>query len=116
MLVRFHDFNGSENAIAGAYQQQWTELDRVLTSLPLHLKASDQANIQGRPIFDPVGTNQHVAEALTALGWEQKIVIPEDLTFLGTDVDFAKNGALCLQDAASGPTHSSPSASSVHWR
>ncbi len=94
MQIQFQDFNGATEEIAGSYQQQWLELEQVLSALPLHLKASDQANIQGRAIFDPVGTNQHIADELVPLGWRQKIVIPEDFKFLGTDVDFGKNGAV----------------------
>lgn len=94
MQIRFEDFNGAGAQIAGAYQQQWAELEQVLSAMPLHLKASDQAKIQGRAIFDPVGTNQHIADGLIPLGWQQKIVIPQDFKFLGTDVDFGKNGVV----------------------
>jgi hypothetical protein len=68
----------------------------VLSSMPLHLKASDQAGIQGRAIFDPVGTNQHIANELTAAphNWQAHISIPDAFSFLGTDVDFAKNGVV----------------------
>lgn len=94
MQIGFQDFNGAGALIAGAYRQQWIELEQVLTAMPLHLKASDQANIQGRAIFDPVGTNQHIADGLVPLGWMQKIAIPEPFKFLGTDVDFGKNGVV----------------------
>ncbi|MBF0675114.1 hypothetical protein [Pseudomonas sp.] len=94
MQVKYQDFNGAGNAIAGVYQQQWVELERVLTAMPLHLKASDQAGKQGAPIFDPVGTNQHIADGLVPLGWQEKIAIPAAFKFLGTDVDFGKNGVV----------------------
>lgn len=94
MQIGFQDFNGAGALVAGAYRQQWSELEHVLTAMPLHLKASDQANIQGRAIFDPVGTNQHIADGLVPLGWMQKIAIPEPFKFLGTDVDFGKNGVV----------------------
>jgi len=94
MRINFQDFNGATAQIAGPYQQQWLELERVLTATPLHLKASDQANIQGRAIFDPVGTNQHIADGLVSLGWRQNIPIPEEFRFLGKDVDFGKNGVV----------------------
>jgi hypothetical protein len=94
MQIKFQDFNGAGAAIASSYSTQWTELQRVLTAMPLYLKASDQANIQGRAIFDPVGTNQRIADGLTPLGWQQKIAIPENFKFLGTDVDFGKNGVI----------------------
>ncbi len=94
MQVKFVDFNGAEELIAGVYQQQWAELREVLIATPLHLKASDQANIQGRAIFDPVGTNQHIAAGLVSSGWYSNIPIPEEFKFLGKDVDFGKNGVV----------------------
>jgi hypothetical protein len=92
MHIRYQDFNGAGQVVANGYQQEWMELENVLTSMPLHLKASDQAGILGRAIFDPVGTNQHIADGLIPLGWGQKILIPQSFKFLGTDVDFGKNG------------------------
>ncbi|MEA9913494.1 BglII/BstYI family type II restriction endonuclease [Xanthomonas campestris pv. raphani] len=94
MRIECTDYNNAAQVIAGSYGSQWTELERVLHAMPLHLKASDQARIQGRAIFDPVGTNQHIADELVPLGWQQNIVIPQDFKFLGTDVDFGKNGAV----------------------
>jgi hypothetical protein len=94
MQISFADFNGSANLVNGVYRQQWTELQQVLMDTPLHLKASDQANIQGRAIFDPVGTNQHIADGLVSQGWQPNIPIPEDFRFLGKDVDFGKNGVV----------------------
>jgi hypothetical protein len=63
--------------------------------MPLFLKASDQKGKQGKPIFDPIGSNEHIKTALTAapLNWT-KIEIPEDQAFLGQDVDYGKNGTL----------------------
>lgn len=92
--ITFCDFNGAENLINDGHRQQWCELEQVLTTMPLHLKASDQANIQGSPIFDPVGTNQYIAEGLLARDWQAKIMIPQAFSFLGTDVDFGKNGVV----------------------
>lgn len=92
MQIRFQDFNGADAAIAAPYSQEWMQLHQVLTAIPLHLKASDQAKKQGTPIFDPVGTNQYIANGLTPLGWLSKIPIPAAFNFLGTDVDFGKNG------------------------
>ncbi len=92
MLIEWIDFNGADARIAQKYQTEWLELQKVLEAMPLHLKASDQANIQGRAIFDPVGTNQHIADELAARGWQAKIPVPTELKFLGTDVDFGKDG------------------------
>ncbi len=94
MHIQYQDFNGAAELIAGDYCEEWVDIENVLTSMPLHLKASDQAKIQGRAIFDPVGTNQHIADGLVPRGWEQKIPIPSSFKFLGTDVDFGKNGVV----------------------
>lgn len=94
MQIRVQDFNGADVVVAGTYQQQWLELEQVLTAMPLHLKASDQAGKQGSPIFDPVGTNEYIAGGLQNLNWGAKIPIPAPFEFLGTDVDFGKNGVV----------------------
>ncbi len=62
--------------------------------MPLHIKASDQAGIQGNPIFDPVGTNEYIKAALVNLGWQANIPISAEYSFLGTDVDFGKSGVI----------------------
>jgi hypothetical protein len=62
--------------------------------MPLHIKASDQAGIQGNPIFDPVGTNEYIKAALMKLGWLANIPIPIEYSFLGTDIDFGKAGVI----------------------
>lgn len=68
----------------------------MLEQMPLHLKASDQAGMQGERIFDAVGTNRYIKNALTspALNWGANIRIPAEYNFLGTDVDFGKSGLL----------------------
>jgi hypothetical protein len=62
--------------------------------MPLHIKPSDQAKIQGNPIFDPVGSNQYIKNALVKLGWHSNILIPVKYRFLGKDVDFGKSGII----------------------
>src|SRR5258706_15922156 len=94
MNLQFTDFNGANELVAGTFSGQWNDIQTVLTSLPLHLKASDQRGIQGNPIFDPVGTNQYIAEQLIPHGWGVKIPIASEFNFLGTDIDFGKRGAL----------------------
>lgn len=95
MIIKGQDFNNAGQVIASNHQTAWTELESVLRGMPLHLKASDQANIQGRAIFDPVGTNEYIAAQLAAAGgWHSKVPIPQSYDFLGTDIDFWKNGAL----------------------
>ncbi|MCD4783537.1 MAG: restriction endonuclease [Candidatus Eremiobacteraeota bacterium] len=66
----------------------------MLVNLPLHLKASDQKGKQGTPIFDVVGTNNFIKEKLVEKGWINSIPIPSNYSFLGTDIDFGKSGAL----------------------
>ncbi|HEV3386335.1 MAG TPA: hypothetical protein VG097_16050 [Gemmata sp.] len=91
MLVRVTDYNHADKAIKQHCDSEWSELSDVLTKMPLHLKASDQAGKQGHPIFDPVGTNEHIRSNLQSLRWHCTIPIPGEFEFLGTDVDFAKN-------------------------
>ena len=94
MLLQTADFNSADTVIRASYEQTWQELAGVLETMHLHLKASDQAGIQGTPIFDPVGTNEYIKTQLVGLGWKASIPIPEDYSFLGTDVDFGKGGLL----------------------
>ncbi|MBC6421058.1 MAG: hypothetical protein GDA43_25880 [Hormoscilla sp. SP5CHS1] len=62
--------------------------------MPLHLKASSQAGLQGYPIFDPVGTNEYIKTELVNLGWKPNISIPKQYNFLGTHIDAGKAGAI----------------------
>ena len=62
--------------------------------MPLHIKASDQAGIQGNPIFDPVGTNEYVKTALIQYNWQSNLPIPVAYSFLGKEVDFGKAGII----------------------
>ena len=94
MRTRYTDFNGADAAIASMYATPWAELEGVLAAMPLHLKASEQDGIQGNATFDPVGTNDYIAQALKALNWSGKIPIPEAFGSFGTDVDFAKQGMI----------------------
>ena len=75
--------------------KQWNEVESVLRKMPLYLKESRQAGKKGKPIFDPVGTNQHLKKALSLPpnSWKN-IEIPKDLKFLGTDVDYGSKGML----------------------
>jgi len=62
--------------------------------MPLHLKPSGQAGIEGNPVFDPVGTNEYIKTELMNLRWQANIPIPKRYRFLGKDVDFGKKGIL----------------------
>lgn len=92
MRIRYTDFNGSAEAISSTYSIPWTELADALGGMPLHLKASEQDGIQGNAVFDPVGTNDYIAQALRGSAWSGKIPIPDAFGSFGADVDFAKQG------------------------
>lgn len=62
--------------------------------MPLHIKPSDQMGLQGTLIFDPVGTNEYIKNALVKLQWQTNIVIPAEYRFLGKAIDFAKAGII----------------------
>ena len=94
MDLQFTDYNGSEAQIWSYHKKAWCELASVIDAVPLHLKSSDQAGIQGNAIFDPVGTNNYFKEALSEKGWLSNIPIPKQFSFLGTNVDFGKDGTL----------------------
>jgi hypothetical protein len=60
----------------------------------VHLKASDQARKIGAPIWDAVGNNAAIKKKLIRLDWRPNIPISAPFKFLGTDVDFVKNGVV----------------------
>jgi hypothetical protein len=91
--VQVTDFNGADAIFAGSHFAQWTEISASLAAVPLHLKASDQARKIGAPIWDAVGNNAAIRTGLEARGWQARIPIPAPFKFLGTDVDFVKDGA-----------------------
>lgn len=95
MLIQTEDFNKSDRLLNTGYAAQWQNIEHVLNEMPLHLKASDQAGLQGTAIFDPVGTNAYIKAALLQLeGWHSNVVIPDKYKFLGTDVDFINDAVL----------------------
>jgi hypothetical protein len=65
----------------------------MLEEMPLYLKASDQRNRVGRPIFDPKATNSHIKNALQT-SWNCDVSIPEQFTFLGNNIDFEHSGLI----------------------
>ena len=94
MLLQTTDFNGAGKLLRSQHPRQWSELKQVLSEMPLYLKASDQAGIQGNLIFDPVGTNGDIKKGLKQLGWGTHLSIPNKYSFLGKDVDFGKAGVI----------------------
>lgn len=94
MFIQFTDFNRAESIIDNQYHNEWSEISNILSEMPLHLKASDQAKIQGNPIFDPVGTNEYIKTAFVKCGWSSNIPIPQLYQFLGKEIDFGKFGII----------------------
>lgn len=94
MDLQITDFNPPKGGFDQQWGKEWAELKDALEATPLHLKASDQAGIQGSPIFDPVGTNEHIGALLGRQGWAERVPIPSKFDFLGKDVDFVKNDVL----------------------
>jgi hypothetical protein len=94
MQIRYTDFNGAEELLSTLFQPLWSEIEIVFDSMPLYLKGSDQAGKQGKPIFDAVGTNEHLKASLMHKGWHSNVQIPLEFNFLGTDIDFYREGAI----------------------
>lgn len=94
MKLEIADYNGAGSLANGKMAAEWTEIEQALTSIPVHFKGSDQAGIQGKPIFDPVGTNQAIKAALQPLGWQFDIPIPSSFKEFGLHVDFGKGQVL----------------------
>lgn len=94
MLIEFTDFNRANIIISNYFTAEWNEINSILAAMPLHVKASSQAGIQGNPVFDPVGTNQYIKAELVKLGWKANIPILKPYRFLGTDVDLGKAGII----------------------
>lgn len=94
MLIRYTDFNKADKYINENFLAEWGQISSTLENMSLHLKASDQAGIKGNPIFDPIGTNEYIKAKLSALQWDCNIRIPDKYSFLGTDIDYGKNGLI----------------------
>lgn len=92
--IQIADFNGAAALFAGPLQQRWTEVQDTLRDTPPHFKVSDQAGKQGSFIFDPKGTNFTIKQRLSQLAWAPNVRMPDQLDFLGTDVDFVKDGVV----------------------
>lgn len=94
MIIEIEDFNHAEAVLSTELAAEWNGLEATLSSMPVHLKASDQAGKQGSLIFDPVGTNSFIKEGLCSRGWAPNVPMPEEFKFLGLDVDFMRSGLL----------------------
>jgi len=92
MKFKYIDFNGADKLLGAKFANEWDTLEKVFSSMPLHLKASDQKGKVGANIFSTVGTNNFIKQKMVRKGWNSSILIPEKLDYLGTDVDFSSNG------------------------
>jgi hypothetical protein len=92
--LKLADYNGSDVLFAGPLAGAWSEIESTLNAVPLHLKPSDQASKVGAPIWDPVGMNSVIKDQLLRLGWAANVPVPAAYSFLGTDVDFVKEGTI----------------------
>ncbi len=95
MDLEISDYNSAEASINKYSRLDYAKLEGILTQMPLHLKNSDQKGIAGSPIFNPVGTNNYIKRSLESAGWGINLPIPEEFSFLGTNIDFFNNGLLC---------------------
>jgi hypothetical protein len=95
MEIEITDYNNADLEVNSYFKEEWAELESVLKESKLCIKASDQAGKQGKPIFDPVGTNYQLKELIRKIpSWSCNVLIPEKYSFLGTDIDFEKNGMI----------------------
>lgn len=93
MIIKFTDYNKANNLINNELQEEWKEILDELSSMPLYLKSSDQAGHVGNLIFNPVGSNEYIKNKLSKRKWSSK-PLPKEYNFLGTDIDFEKNGII----------------------
>ncbi len=94
MELEVTDFNDSASLINKQFNYEWDVIETILTSMPLHLKASSHSGIEGNPIFDPIGTNEFIKTELVKQGWRPNIPIPKQYQFLGKDIDCCKSGIM----------------------
>jgi len=94
MKLFISDYNIEDSRMSPSIAGLNRQIEEVLRNLPLHLKASDQKGKQGSPIFDPVGTNSSIKNALVDIGWRPNVPLPEEYNTFGTDVDFALSGVV----------------------
>lgn len=94
MRIQITDFNTADQLFATKLSRQWKEVEDVLSGIPLHLKESDQAGIQGNLIFDPEGANAAIKQGMESYRWLANVSMPQEFAFLGTDVDFVRSGVL----------------------
>lgn len=95
MDVKISDYNDATSMFKGSLRREYATLVDILKGMPLHLKDSDQEGKTGSAIFNPVGTNSFIKDKLAGAEWGTNLPIPDRFDFLGTDIDFFRNGLLC---------------------
>ena len=94
MILQVSDYNKAGQIISENYQSEWQEIEKSLSGMKLHMKASDQKDKQGSPIFDPVGSNEYIKNSLVKSDWAANVPIPHQFKPWGTDIDFTKSGII----------------------
>ena len=97
MILDYSDYNNFDSILSSnaVNLNIWSQLEKCLQNMPLHLKGSDQKGKQGDPIFDPVGTNEYIKSEISQIqGWTPNYPIIKQYKHLGTDVDFVSKGIL----------------------
>lgn len=92
--VQWQDFNGVKQLLSDEAAKEWADILKAAEDMPLYLKGSLQKNKSGHLIFDPVATNAYLERVLGSSGWISGPSVPPAVRFLGSDVDFAKNGIM----------------------
>jgi hypothetical protein len=87
------DFNGAAEYFAEDGMTEWREIAKIIDDLVPSFQASEQAGIQGSPIFDPKATNFSLSTAAKTIGW-RSVPVPSGLQSFGDDWDSGKNRTL----------------------
>lgn len=87
------DFNGAAEYFAGDGAAEWRDIEQVIAELPTCFQASDQAGIQGTPIFDPKATNLALTTMAAERGW-RSVPVPAELRAIGNDWDAGRRRTL----------------------
>jgi hypothetical protein len=93
MYAEIVDFNGAAEYFAEAGRAEWKEIAKIIDDLIPSFQASDQAGIQGSPIFDPKATNLALSAMAARLSW-RSVPVPIGLRAFGDDWDSGKNRTL----------------------
>jgi len=93
VYAEIFDFNGAAEYFADRGASEWAQIAEIIDRLVPCLQPSDQAGIQGSPIFDPKATNLALIRDAAAMGWH-RVPVPPALRAFGDDWDGGKNRTL----------------------